>query len=273
MERGLKYYALICFVLFLVACQEAPLNPPANPQRIVSLKPNLTEMLFAIGAGDRVVGVTQHCQWPEAAQALPKIGGYAAPDFEKILSLKSDLVVTNKESSNPRFIALLEKAGIATLVLETRSLAQIHQTIEKLGVGLNVTDAAQELNQDIQNRLKKVQAQSHGRPAKRSLLVIQRHPLIVVGPKSFINEVLSAAGAQNVVESASAYPRVSMEEVLAWRPEVIIDVDPASKLSTWTDYTTLPAVQQNQIYFLSPNMFRPGPRIAQTAQMIANALQ
>jgi iron complex transport system substrate-binding protein len=272
---NLRFISLLIAVaaIYLIACQEAHLNPPSDPQRIVSLKPNLTEILFALGAGERVVGVTRHCVWPKEASKLPKVGDYAFPDLERIISLQPDLVVTNKESSTPRFISVIEEAKIPVLVLETRTLSQIYRTIEQLGATLKIPEKGLALVSEIRDSLELIHEQSRKYRSKSVLLVIQRHPLMVAGTKSFINEVLKAAGARNVVPfSRTAYPQISMEEVLAWQPEVILDLDPTSQLSGWTDYKSLPAVKNGQIYFLSPNLFLPGPRIARTTEMIANAL-
>ena len=267
---------LAAFVLICVAsvsCSQAPLQAPRDPQRIISLKPNLTEILFALDAGARVVGVTTHCLWPEAATRLPKVGGYAFPDLERILALKPDLIVTNKESGNPRFIALLQEARIPVLVLETRTIGDIYTTIETLGTLLKKSNQAHTLVGDIKKRFAVIHSQQH-KPAPRTLVVIQRHPLMVVGTHSFISEILTQTGIHNVVpEGRSAYPTISIEEVIAWQPEVIIDIDPNSTPETWQDYQSVPAVRNRQVFSLSPNIFRPGPRIALAAEMIANALR
>lgn len=273
MKRKLFTCLIFSLTFATLSCQEAGQNPPRNPQRIVSLKPNLTEILFALGAGDRVVGVTTHCIWPEEATELPKVGDYAFPDLERILSLNPDLVVTNKESSTLRFISVIEKAGIPVLVLETRTLSEIYGTIERLASILKIPKKGITLVYEIRNKFKNIKQRGQNQPSQSVLAVIQRRPLIVAGTNSFISEVIEASGAKNVVPLLrNAYPQISMEEVLAWRPDVIIDLDPSSKLDGWTDYKSLPAVKNKQILFLSPNLFLPGPRIAQAAEMIANAL-
>lgn len=262
-----------CLIIPLGSCQEAHLNLPRNPQRVVSLKPNLTEILFALGVGDRVAGVTEHCIWPEEAKEKPKIGGYAAPDIEKILALKPDLVVTLKEDSSPRLVEILEKAGIPMLVLESGNLSQVYQTISQLAGAMNAMEQAQQVISDIKSSLKELADKTKSFAPKRTLVVIQRRPIIVAGQNTFPDELLRAAGAVNVVPKTRIhYPHLSMEQVLAWQPEVILDVDPSSNQSDWDAYQSLPASQQKQIYFLSQNLFVPGPRIAQAAQMIAHAL-
>lgn len=273
MKKSFHIVVVLTCLTLLASCAEPHLNPPHEPQRIVSLKPNLTELLFSLGVGDRVVGVTKHCVWPEEATQLPKIGDYAFPDLEKILALKPDLVVTLTESSSPRLVAILEKAGIPVLVLQTYGFEQIFDAVLKLGATLNVANRAQELVTQLQAGFDKLRTQTKHVERKSALLVIQRHPLIIAGQTSFMNEVIEAAGARNVSPSASiAYPRLSMEEVLAWQPEVIIDIDPTSGPDEWTRYQSLPAVQQDQLLFLSPELFYPGPRILNAAEMLAHAM-
>ncbi|MHC4214934.1 MAG: ABC transporter substrate-binding protein, partial [Planctomycetota bacterium] len=247
-----SYLAFLIMGVFVLSCNDSRPSPSNNPQRIVSLKPNLTEMLFALDAGDRVVGVTRHCVWPEEASELTKVGDYAFPDLERILSLQPDLVVTNKESSTLRFVSVIEKAGIPIAVLETRTLAQIYQTIEQLGSILGITEKSHALISEIRENFKRVREQSQNHQTKSALFVIQRRPLIVVGASSFINEVVQLAGVRNVVNfSRTAYPQISMEEVLAWQPDAIFDMDPSSELSNWTSYQSIPAVKNKQIFFIS----------------------
>lgn len=274
-KRHLLYYlglTALSFVL-LSACQQAPNALPAHPQRIVSLRPNLTELLFALGAGDHVVGVTDYCIWPEEAKELPKVGSYLFPDLEKILALQPDLVVTNKESNTKRFVATLEAAGVPVMVLETRRIADIYQTIGTFGELLAMPEAAAALQQQIKTAFAEVRKTTKDHEPKKTLIVIQRRPLIVAGRKSYFNEVLEAAGGRNAAaELRVPYPQISMEEVIAWQPDVILDIDPNSSQTTWTSFTNLPAVRHEQVYLLSPNLFRPGPRIGQAAEMIAHAL-
>ncbi len=274
MKKTIPYFIPLFTALSLwLSCQQPQLNPPANPQRIISLKPNLTEMLFALGAGDRVVGVTTHCLWPEAAKQLPKVGSYAFPDLEKILALKPDLIVTNKESSSPRFVALLRKAHIPVMVIETRKLGEIYYAMETLGSLLHNADTSIQTVNALKSRFAALSEQSQQKPSKRALVVIQRRPLIVAGRNSFISELLNNIGITNAVPLKKiAYPQLSMEEVLAWQPDVIFDLDPSSELNQWQQYQSLPAVKTQQIYSLSPNLFIPGPRIADAAEMVFNAL-
>lgn len=272
-RRQLVIGLILCGILALAACEASSVTIPPRPQRIVSLKPNLTEMLFVLGAGDRVVGVTSYCLWPEAATQKPKVGGYAFPDLERILALQPDLVLTNKESTTQRFVSLIEGAGIPVLILETRTLSQVYDTIERLGAVLGVPTQSHALRVSIRNTLKQIRNDTQERRASKTLIVIQRRPLIVVGKNNFIHEILENSGARNVVPfQRTPYPQISMEEVLAWQPEVILDLDPSSAMKTWTPYSSLPAVKNNRIYFLSPDLFRPGPRIAQTAELIAKVL-
>ncbi len=279
----MKRRSLVVSFLFFVTCglgvachnslQEG-LPPPTEPQRVISLKPNLTEMLFALGLGDRVVGVTEHCAWPEEAKKRPKIGDYALPNLEKILTLRPDLIVTIKDASSPRPIEVLTAAKIPVVVFETTNLTTIFQTIERMGKIFRVEGNAQALMATMKQKLDALALKATGRSLLKTLVVVQRRPLIVAGPSTFISELVRTVGGRNVVPTGGlAYPHLSMEQVLAWQPEVIFDLDPASNTETWERYQSIPALQSRQLYFLSPDLFRPGPRITEAAQMIAQALQ
>lgn len=274
--RRLAFYLLLLTTLGLVslsACQQPTSEIPVHPQRIVSLRPNLTEILFALGAGNRVVGDTDYCIWPEAAKQLPKIGSYLFPDLERIMALQPDLVVTNKESSTARFVATLKQAGIPVLVMETRHVKDIYQTIATLGKLLDLEQSATALQERIQETFTRVQNTIKNQKAKTALIVIQRRPIIIAGRNSYFNEILEAAGARNAAADLKVpYPQISMEEVIAWQPDVILDIDPNSSVTSWAAFANIPAVHDKQVYLLSPNLFRPGPRIGQAAEMIAHAL-
>ena len=257
----------------ICACQRPTATIPSHPQRIVSLRPNLTELLFALGAGNRVVGVTDYCVWPDEAKNLPKIGSYLFPDLEKIMALQPDLVVTNKESSTARFVEKLQETGIPVMILETRHVEDIYRTIATFGELLDLQQSATALQQSIKSAFLKVRNATKDQKPKTALIVIQRRPLIIAGRNSYFNEILEAAGAWNAAADLKVpYPQISMEEVIAWQPDVILDIDPNSSEASWTGYSNIPAVRNEQIYLLSPNLFRPGPRIGQAAEMIAHAL-
>lgn len=263
---------VVCIVFFACSERIAP-AVPENPQRIISLRPNLTELLFAMGAGSKVVGVTTYCLWPEQAKQLPKVGSYLFPDLETIMALQPDLIITNEESNSPRLVRSMEQTGIPVLVLETRNVESIYSTLDQLGELLNLQDAAHKLDAAIKAGFDKIHSQTASFEPKSVLMVIQRRPLIVAGRTSFFHELLEKAGGSNAVALVhTAYPQISMEEVLAWQPDVIIDIDPTSSIDSWSSFPSIPAVQQKQIYLLSPDLFRPGPRIAEAADTIAHTL-
>lgn len=269
----LKFGTILILTFLFIGCQEVHLNPPRDPQRVVSLKPNLTEILFALGVEDRVVGVTEHCSWPKEAKEKTKVGEYAAPDIEKIIALQPDLIVTLKEATSPRLASLLKSAGIPVAIFETNNLSEIYQTISKLAGIMHANERSQKLNMEIKQSLDELKTKTYSLNPKKTLIVVQRHPIIAAGHKTFLNELLDAAGASNVIpKTGMSYPHLSMEQVLAWQPEVILDLDPTSDKKGWQEYASLPAVQKDQIYFLSPSLFVPGPRLTQTATMIAHAL-
>jgi iron complex transport system substrate-binding protein len=253
MKRAL---VVICLLL---ACQSAIPPIPENPRRIVSLKPNLTEMLFALGAGDRVVGVTTYCQWPPEAQTKTVIGNYADPDLETIFSLAPDLVMTVQEHHKPNDLRLIEKAKIPMTIYQTSSIQEIYQTFYRLGRILGTEKKAALIVKKIKDQFSGIALSREGK-SEKVLFVVQRQPLIVVGTKTFLGEILKVAGFQNVVPQESiSYPHISKEELLAWNPEIIIDIDPSpmQKNSYPMQYTN------DRIFRFDPSLFLPGPRIAE----------
>ncbi len=259
-------------------------------QRLISLKPNLTEILFALGVGDHVVGVTTYCKHPPEALKISKIGGYSNPSLEKILLLKPDLVVMIPDSTSPQLEASIRKAGIATLVLKTNSLEDVYESIEKLGEKIQKGERAQKLVREMKHNMcvSSRESASGGDVAisrvnsgdcfaslamtKKGILVIQRSPLIVVGSGTFLSDLLKFAGIENIAGGSKlAYPRFSMEQLIANSPDVIFDMDTAPDPDFWEKYTSLPAVKNNSVYFLDPDLFVPGPRLPKALKNLHEA--
>jgi len=186
--RFKNIWVIIVCIAFFACSERTEPSIPENPQRIISLRPNLTELLFAVGAGDKVVGVTTYCLWPEQAKQLPKVGSYLFPDLETMLALEPDLIVTNEESNSPRLVRSMEQAGIPVLVLETRNVDSIYHTLDELGELLNLQNAAHTLDAAIKAGFEKIHSQTASFEPKSVLMVIQRRPLIVAGRTSFFHE-------------------------------------------------------------------------------------
>jgi iron complex transport system substrate-binding protein len=262
--------------------------PGASPQRIVSTAPSITEMLFALGLGDRVVAVTTYCRYPPEAAAKPKIGDYLRPNVEAILALRPDVVLVEK-SMIRRALALPAFRG-NVVEIDDADLEGVLASIRRIGQVCGVPGRAQQLIHQIRNELDQVRRRTASLPRHRVLLVVGRTPgriedLIAAGRNSYLHQLLEIAGGANVVADASAaYVKVSLEEVLARNPEIIVDFGDMSQAAPrpdgsravarlWSRYPNLAAVRTGRVYGVAADPFVvPGPRVAQAARRLAALL-
>jgi len=253
------------------------------PTRIVSLVPNLTEVLFALGLDDRIVGVSSFCDYPPAANTKPRVGGVLNPDIETILALEPDLVVNIPGNASQQVIARLDGLGVPTLVVSTETVEETFAAIEMLGTRTGCRDRADALVEKMRAELDHVRSQANTVPARKTLFVIGHNPLYVAGKNTFIDDLIEIAGGVNIARDAlGSYPRFGIEEIIARAPEVIIDStlgsafpdrDVATRRRWWDQWDAVPAVQAKRIYGLDTDMLlRPGPRMIETALMLARAI-
>lgn len=256
----------------------ASLCPAAEPRRIVSTAPSITEILYALGLGDRVAGVTQYCRYPAAAQTKPKIGSFLEPDFERILALKPDLVVVIK---NPVQVAeKLRKLGVRAEEVNQDSVADVFQSIRKIGEWTGTQTAAAKLTAQLRSELDGIRAKTQGKPWLTTLFLVGRSPgtlqgMVGAGPGTFIDELVQLAGGENILKgSPMQYPKVSVEQVLAGDPQVILDMGDFAHLegkpieggneflTLWSRYPQLRAVRTKQVIQIDSDVFiHPGPRM------------
>lgn len=261
----------------------------AVPQRIISTAPSITETLFALGLGDRVVGVTTYCNYPEAAKSRAKIGTYIQPSFETILSLKPDLVIVVK---NPvRLAEKLSRMGLRVLELDAETLPGIAKSIERIGEAAGVPDRARKLNQSMKQELAAIERRTKSLPRRSMMFLVSRTPgrleaLMAVGQASYLNELIRIAGGENIFgNTASSYPKVSLEEVLARNPDVIIDMGEMADtvavteqqkrnvVDLWKRQSSLKAVRNSHVYAVASDIFVvPGPRAVEAAREFAKML-
>lgn len=259
------------------------------PRRIVSTGPGITETLFALGLGDRVVGVTAYCKFPPEAAKLPKVGDWTSPNMEVILSLRPDLIVVQRTTvhDSNRFHAV----GLKTLDVRMDRIADICNTIEAIGSACGIPDRAGKLNTDIRTGLQHIKERVAARPKTAILFVVGRSPgtldgIIAVGPNTYLDEVITTAGGRNILSDARVpYVKVLPEEIVARNPEVILDmgehgdampVAPAkvqSEVALWNRYGTVPAVRKHRIDIVSDQVYVvPGPRVVECARRVARLL-
>lgn len=262
----------------------------ALAQTIVSTAPSFTEILYALGLGDKVAGVSQHCHYPPAVQALPRVGSYIRPNVEAIARLKPAYVLVNADQRNA--IEQLKALGIQTVALKNEGLPELLNSIREIAKTFGIAPKGEKLVDSIQSSLNTIEKAHAGQKTPTLLFVVGRTPgrlegLVAVGKGSFLNELIRIAGGRNVLaDSPVAYPRLSLESVHRLNPDVIVDMGdmaettgvPASHLvavrGLWATQSTLEAVQKGHVFAVAADIFVvPGPRIAEAAQQFANMLK
>jgi len=260
-----------------------------SPKRIVSTAPSITELLYALGLGDRVVGVDRFSRFPAEALRKPKIGDYANPNLEAVAALRPDLVIipTNPVKLGERLATLRLKV----LEIDQESLAKLYNSFRIVGQATGATAEAAKLTSTIREQLEAIRARAAPLRRTRMMFVVGRTPnrldgLIVVGQASYLNEIIALAGGENVFrDAAAAYPAVSLEEVLARNPDVILDMgDMADSAGVteehkrevarlWERLSSVAAVKQHRVHAVASDVYVvPGPRVVDAAKAFLDML-
>ena len=243
-----------------------PVDISESPRRIVSLAPNLTEVLFALGLDDRIVGVTSFCDYPEEARKKEKIGGFIHFSLEKLVFLKPDLVLATADGNRKETVLQIERLGCPVYVVNPKTLDEILEMIEALGTITGTGEKAGALVTALRKRIDGVVAQTSGRESPRVFLQVGTEGLITAGQGTFLDELIRLAGGINVAGSETVrYPRYGMEKVVALSPEVILviamDEEPLP-WGFWKRWPEVPAVRSKRIYLLDADLVtRPSHRI------------
>lgn len=273
----------VCFVVFFVFFV---VKAQTNPQRIVSLVPALTEMLFAVGAGPQVVGVSSYDEYPPQVKSLPRVGALLDPDTERILSLKPDLVLTY--GSQVDLQTQLRRASIPTFDYRHGGLEHIFVTLRQLGQRTGHITEANAIVANIEARIAAVRTRIAGKQRPRTLLVFGREPktlrnIYVSGGSGFLRDMLVAAGGEDVFEDIGRESvQATTETILIRAPEVILEIrsenipvgpDLTAEIDSWSRLAAVPAVKNNRVYFVTgQQMTVPGPRVADGIERMAKVL-
>lgn len=253
---------------------------PAPPLRVVSLAPNITEIIYAIKQEHRLKGVTQYSDFPVDAQRLPKVGSYVHLDLERIVALKPDLCIAIKDG-NPRVVAeRLESMGIPVYAVDPRNLDTVIESIRKIGGLLAAEREAQALTQTMRSRIERIKSmvsQTAYRPGVFFQVGIA--PIVSVGTRTFIHELIEIAGGKNLAAGSIAYPRFSREQVLGLSPEIIIISSMARAAvfervkAEWSRWPDMPAVRNQNIFIVDSNLFdRPSPRLVDALEVLVRRI-
>ncbi len=247
---------------------------PVKVTRVVSTAPSVTENIFAVGAGDRLVGVTTFCNYPEQAKEIAKIGDTMTPNMETIVAMKPDIVFVSSASQLEAFTKTLEQNGIAVYVTNPTSLDGVIEGLRKLGDIFGTTEKTGEMLPDLKRRIGGVWEDVQGEKPVRVFVQISREPLFTVGKQAYLNAIIEKAGGVSVTDNVeTAYPKLSKETALALNPEVIILSESDDNREPNEAFKNSPAVKNGRVYKISADLLsRPGPRLVDALEQIAKFL-
>jgi iron complex transport system substrate-binding protein len=278
----MKQFIIILFLILSVSSLTSAAEPASPPRRIVSLAPSMTEILYALGLGENIVAVTTFCDYPEEAKKKPKIGGMSNPSLEAVVSLKPDIVVMTTDGNPKEFEERLRSLKVHTYVSQARRLTELPQDIRELGAALGVRERADALADTIAAGINRLSARSGSsvgsRPLSRKkvLFIVWPEPLIVAGPGTVIDDAVTLLRYENIAATAkTAYPKYSIEEVIRQAPEVLfigkgsgMDMQAVSQ-GILQRLSSVPAVKNGKVCFMSDNLYRLGPRVIKGIEELA----
>lgn len=250
------------------------------PQRIVSFAPSITEILYFLGLGDRVVGVTEYSYYPPEAQNKPKIGSYININLEKVLTLNPDLVIATKDGNPPQTVELLDGYNIPVYVINPRTFRDIIDTIFRLGRLLQVSEESLRKVSELEKRIQAVRERAKSIRPTKVFLQINIRPIMTVGRDTFHNDLIQTAGGINVFnDSPTPYPRISAEEVIKRQPDVIFissmerDGQFEEAMREWSKWDSIPAVRNGRVYMIDSDLIdRPTPRAVLGLEYVSKIL-
>ncbi len=250
---------------------------PFPPKRLVSLAPNITEILFSLGLDEEVVGVSIHCNYPEKVKSRIKVGSYISIDFERVISLNPDLIIATGAGNSKEMVERLEKLGFSIYVIFPRTFDDVLKSIQHLGQVVGKEKEAFSLVALMSNRRERIVTITHGLARPKVFLQVGESPIVTVGKGSFGDDLIRLAGGENIAgKDKERYPRLGMEEILKRLPEVILvsSMNPHGDyeriLREWKRWTMLPAVKQGRIHLINSDLIdRPSPRIIEGLEEMA----
>ena len=253
---------------------------PQTIRRIVSLAPNLTETVYALGLQDRLVGDTDYCDYPPEAQQKPKVGGAINPSLETIASLHPDLVLVTKNLNRLETVNALDSLGIPSYATDPHTVEAIIASTERLADLLGAPETGTALGKEMERRIAATKGRIAALPPRRVLFVVWTEPLISIGKDTFIADALQHAGAISVVDSSQNWPQINLEQVVRLQPEFLVFAEPhpddaartTGKLADLPGWRILDAVKHRRYAVISDAVNRPAPRIASAIEDLARQL-
>ncbi len=249
-----------------------------TPSRIVSLAPSNTEILFALGLGGKVFGVTEYCNYPEEASAKEKVGGYSGVDIEKIVAINPDLILA-EDLHKQEVIPALERLGFTVIALVPHNLQEVMNSIKLIGMLTGAEAAAYQIVDDMSQKIKAITDVTDGlteEEKKKVLYVIWHEPIMSVGTDTRIHELIEKAGGINIAEvGGEGYPTLALEEIVSINPQVIIVNDDISLQSILneTRLSEVDAIVNGRVYGINADLTnRPTPRIVEGLELMAKMI-
>jgi iron complex transport system substrate-binding protein len=294
MKRSSKTAVLVALVivlnLLLAGCGGRQALQPRTgveprPQRIVSLSPSVTEILYGIGSWPQVIAVSEYCTYPEDVKNKPRVNGWDKTNLEQVMALKPDFVI-GVDAQEPFLRDKLNGLGVRSLFVKSETLADILTSIGEIGRATGHEQEATDLSAKTQGKIDEVRKAVAGRPHPRVLCVVDRVPgtirdLYTATRGSYLDELISIAGGESIApEAEHGYGKINKEAVLTLNPEVIIDMVQGSKVNfgedpvaVWNELGEVRAVRDQRIYSISdPSVIHPSQFVGHTAQVFARAL-
>jgi iron complex transport system substrate-binding protein len=253
------------------------LEVPQNPRRVVALAPSITEIVYTLGQQRRLKGVTRFSDYPEAATQLPRVGSYVHLDVERIAALKPDLCIGVKEGNPLTVVKRLQAMGIPFYAVHPVDLETVMQSIETIGDLLRAPRAAAQTTAAMRKRIdhvKTIVAAAESKP--RVFVQIGVSPIVSVGIRTFIHELVTLAGGTNIAAGSTPYPRFSREQVISLAPDVMVITSMARATvfervkAEWMQWSSIPAVRNQAVFIAPTNIFdRPTPRLVEGLEQMA----
>lgn len=250
------------------------------PERIVTLAPSLTEIVYFLGLGDRVVGVTEFSSYPPEAAERPKVGSYVNLNVEKIISLSPDLVIGTVDGNQAAVVNLLERAGVPVFIVNPRDIHQVIDTVVAVGDLCGVRDQAAIMAEELSERVDEIVSKTSGMEKPLVFLQVNLKPIMTVNKNTFLNDLIRLAGGVNMTRNEPMnYPRISLEEVIGKQPDVILvssmnrggGFEQAKR--QWLRWTLIPAVRNGRVHLVDSDLIdRPSPRIVEGLEIVARLL-
>lgn len=270
----MKKYSLAIIIALVFAGRGVQSAPPA---RIVSLKPNITDIVYALGAGDGLVGVTRYCDVPLDAQKPAIVADYTQPYTEKIIALAPSVVLGSEENSSRSSVETLKRLGIDVKLFPFTTLSDTKTSMKEIGAAIGAPDKGALLSEKFADELDVLGKKWKNFKPKRVIIVWGTRPIVTAGPGTYMDELLGVIAAENAVKGTKIkYPRTGIEEMIALEPDAIIDLSMGNESGNgdrpWDGVSAIRAVRERRVITMDAGKFRAGPYLPKALETLAEAL-